>query len=116
MSTQRMIAAVALGLSLGAAGYAKADYNLTTLDFPDSILTIAAGINDAGLIVGKYDDTGRTRHGFRYDPSVGVDSYATLDVPDSTLTGADAINDSGLIGGRYRDAGSTSHGSVSAPT
>jgi hypothetical protein len=45
---------VALGLFLGAAGQAKADYLFTTFDPPGSTLTIAYGINDSGQIVGYY--------------------------------------------------------------
>lgn len=45
---------MALGLCLGVAGQAKADYTFTTLDVPGSDTTFANGINDSGQIVGNY--------------------------------------------------------------
>jgi hypothetical protein len=39
---------IVLGMLVGSAGPAKADYIYTTLDVPGSFNTIANGINDAG--------------------------------------------------------------------
>jgi hypothetical protein len=52
MKTQRMMAAAALGLSLGLTVQAKVDYDFTTLDVPGAISSDAAGINDFGQIAG----------------------------------------------------------------
>src|SRR6266849_8026841 len=95
---------VALGLLLGVAGQAKAQYIFTTLDVPGSTLTRALDINASGQIVGRYD-TGATAHGYLLSGG----SYTTIDVPGSTFTTAHGINDSGQIVGRYLDGG-TAHG------
>jgi hypothetical protein len=77
MRTQRMIAAVALGLFLGVTGQAKADYDFTTIDAPGATLTAAQEISASGQIVGLYDDAAGRRHGFLLCEG----EYTTLDVP-----------------------------------
>ena len=69
--------AVAVGLFLGTAGPAKAEYVFTTIDVPGSTFTIAYGINASGEIVGQYRDAGGVTHGFLLSGGV----YTTLDVP-----------------------------------
>jgi len=71
--------------------------HFTSIDVPYSTHTQALGINDAGVIVGFYDDD-RGTHGFRYD---GL--FATIDVPGGTATFATGINKRGHIIGYYRD-------------
>src|SRR5262249_29794370 len=73
-----------LGLS---GGYAQ-------LDYPDATDTVASGINDAGQVVGTYDD-GLHSHGFLWS----ADSYTAIDVPDSSDTQANGINNPGVIVG-----------------
>jgi probable HAF family extracellular repeat protein len=48
----------------------------TSLDFPQSIETVPAGINDAGQIAGYYLDANNQQHGFIY--SAGA--WKTVDV------------------------------------
>jgi probable HAF family extracellular repeat protein len=55
---------VVLGLFLRVAGRADAEFTYTTLDVPGSALTQANGINDAGQIVGYYEDASGREHGF----------------------------------------------------
>jgi uncharacterized membrane protein len=98
---------VALGLSLGVTGSAKAEYLFTTVDFPGAVRSVASEINNLGQIVGTYNDGG-AGHGFLLDEN----GYTTLDVPDATLTAALAINNCGQIVGRYIDAGGILHGFV----
>jgi hypothetical protein len=50
---------MALGLFFDWAGFAKADYLITTLDVPNSTSTYANGINDLGQIVGSYADVAK---------------------------------------------------------
>src|SRR6516162_7157476 len=64
MKTERMIAALTLGIFLSFAGQAAADYSFTTLDPPGSIRTETQGINSCGDIVGFYEDATHIVHGF----------------------------------------------------
>jgi probable HAF family extracellular repeat protein len=70
---------------------------LTFFDVPGSTSTGAAGINNAGQIVGSYNDSTGRRHGF-LDTS-GV--FTTLDFPGSTFTAPTGINNLGQIVGFY---------------
>jgi uncharacterized membrane protein len=64
------------------------------------------GLNDAGQVVGFYDDptTGRER-GFVYDKG----AFTTIDAPNSLATNLFGINDAGEIVGAYRDASAPQH-------
>jgi probable HAF family extracellular repeat protein len=97
---------LALGLFLGVSEQAKADFNVTTLDVPGSVILNPNGINNSGQIVGTYDDAGSTRHGYL---RMSDGSYTTLDVPGATATVASGINDAGEIVGNYK-AGGPNHG------
>jgi hypothetical protein len=55
---------VALGLLVGEAEEAKADYVFTTIDVPGFVNTTASGINNAGQIVGDCQVSGDGYHGF----------------------------------------------------
>ena len=63
MTTQRMLATVALGLFLAAPGLAKAQYNFTTYDVPGSTRT-AVNANSTHAIAGEFDDADGNTHGF----------------------------------------------------
>ena len=69
--------------------------------------TVAYGINNAGAIVGIFEDGKGTRHGFLY---LG-NTYITLDDPLGTAgTLANGINDAGQIVGTYFDRSGRKHG------
>ena len=95
---------MALGLFLGMAGQAKAQYIYTTIDVPGSSYTQAFGINDSAQIVGEYV-AGGIFHGFLLSGGI----FTTIDVPASTGTAGDGINHSGQIVGNYFADG-TQHG------
>src|SRR6516164_10076428 len=89
-------------------------YTFTTLDDPSATQlaggTHSQGINDAGQIVGVYDNPGLpgffTPHGFLLSGGI----YTTLDDPLATFgTQAFGINDAGQIVGTYF-IGTTPHG------
>ena len=104
-----LYALVASSLLVGLTGPAKAQYDYTTIDVPDSTFTYAFGINDAGQIVGEY--LGAEFYGFFLD----VDgSYTTIDVPGAMFTIAYGINSSGQIVGSYDDD-ATAHGFLATP-
>src|SRR6266849_2362906 len=78
-------------------------YTFTTLDDPLAISEAVFGINDAGQVVGVYDDANRHGHGFLYSGG----TFTTLDDPLGTGgTSARGINDAGQIVGEYFVAGS----------
>jgi probable HAF family extracellular repeat protein len=83
---------------LGTTGLAKAQpsYAYTAIDVPGAFYTFAAGINNAGQIVGEYIDD-RGTHGFMLTEG----RFTTLDAPGATFTQAWRINDSGQIVGEY---------------
>jgi probable HAF family extracellular repeat protein len=78
---------------------------IATLDVPGAYSTTAAGINNAGQIVGTYYGPAGS-HGFL----LSAGNYITLEVPGGRDTGASGINDAGQIVGSYADAGNNVHG------
>lgn len=89
-----------------------ASYTFTSVDVPGATVTEAHGINDAGQIVGAYQDTTGTYHGFL--SSGGI--LSTIDVPGATFTVANGINDLGQVVGVYADATWAYHGFLATPT
>jgi uncharacterized membrane protein len=84
----------------------------TQLDVPGSVLTVAQGISDSGVIVGAYvDDTNFDEHGWVLIDGV----YFTVDVPGSTFTAIFNINSHGEIVGAYGDADGVQHGFIGTP-
>jgi probable HAF family extracellular repeat protein len=80
----------------------------TTIDVPGSTHTAAYKINDAGQIVGFYNDSTYAAHGFLY--SAGT--FTTIDYPGSTGTYALGVNNSGSIVGVYGATNQGTHGFV----
>ena len=81
------------------------------LDVPEAGFTQATGINDAGVIVGYYQDLSTVNHGFLYHDG----TFETLDVPfERTATGQRyrAINNAGTIVGVYDSPDGHQHGFV----
>jgi hypothetical protein len=78
--------------------------------FPGTNFTRAFGINDCGVIVGRYRSADGSRHGFygRYG------HLQSLDVPGSVDTTADGINNEGRIVGQFIDSGGMPHGYVTS--
>src|SRR5207248_10020074 len=98
MSTQKMLAAVALGLLLGIPGQASAQYRFTTIDVPDSTLTNANG-NSPHEVVGSFDDADGHTHGF----VLTRDGFTQVDVPGAWCTTVNGINAAGEVAGAYED-------------
>jgi probable HAF family extracellular repeat protein len=67
----------------------------------------ATAINNAGQIVGVYNDCAKVcaTHGFRFDGQ----AYTTFDVPNSTDTAPAGINDAGVVTLNARDQRAVSH-------
>jgi len=77
------------------------------------LVTYASGINDAGDIVGGYneDDIDETRRGFVLRDGV----YSTFDVPGSGVTDIFAINNAGGMAGEYLDFDGLIYGFLFSP-
>jgi len=50
------------------AGFLYQSETITTLQFPDSIQTIANGVNNVGEVVGSFEDSSGNIHGFTWTP------------------------------------------------
>src|SRR5262249_18353941 len=94
---------VSLFIGVSAGGSAATMYTFTTIDVPGAILvTGASGIDDAGQIVGFFNDAKRI-HGFLKDGA----TFTTIDVPGAMFaTVASGINDAGQIVGSFSDTAS----------
>jgi hypothetical protein len=86
--------------------FAGGVYQILTV--PSSNVSIATGINGAGLIVGVYEDLASVRHGFAKSGG----TFSNVDFPGATETQAIGVNDAGQIVGDYFDAASVEHGAV----
>jgi probable HAF family extracellular repeat protein/ELWxxDGT repeat protein len=81
-------------------------YAYTSINAPlANNLAFAQGINNAGQIVGWYQDSSGNNHGFLYTGG----TYTALDCPLATNTTAQAINDQGEIVGSYTGQDHVSH-------
>jgi probable HAF family extracellular repeat protein/YD repeat-containing protein len=71
----------------------------TRFDAPDAVLqTVPFGVNNRGVIVGKFTTADGVDHGFRRD---ALGRFVTIDVPGGVPTQLNKINDRGQIVGRY---------------
>src|SRR5215831_14249160 len=103
----RCLCFVSLLLGVSSGNWAASIYTFTTIDYPDatSHSTVANGINDAGQIVGYFNDSTGKFHGFLKDGA----TFTTIDVPGANATVALGINDAGQIVGLFENATGT-HG------
>jgi uncharacterized membrane protein len=86
---------------------AYAQFRFTSIDYPGAVETRAYSINDNGLVVGRYVDSGGIRHGFLLKHGL----FTTIDVPGATWTWTFGINNSGDIVGFYcYDCGGSHYG------
>jgi probable HAF family extracellular repeat protein len=90
-------------------GYILNGKQLTTLDDPNGLNTVASGINYNGaMVVGFYSNTSTGKPmGFLYTNG----TFADIPGPDGAVTsGAYGINDNGAIVGYYTDSSGVTHG------
>lgn len=83
-----------------------ADYSYSSPAYPGALFTIPYGVNDAGMVVGYYDDVNGVQHGF----TLSGTTYTSLDYPDALFTVAYGVNDAGTVVGYYEDANQVDHG------
>lgn len=88
----------AWSLAMAHVALAAVSFTFTNVDFPGAVkgANAATGINNAGQIVGIYDDA-NGRHGYLRTGS----TFKTVDAPSASTTSPSAINDSGQIVGFY---------------
>jgi hypothetical protein len=75
---------------------------------PNSLVTYALGLNDAGNVVGIYFDGQQREHGFLLQGT----TYTSIDFPGAVATEALGTNKHGDIVGDYTDTAGTVHGFV----
>jgi uncharacterized membrane protein len=82
---------------------------------PDSLISIAQGINSAGVVVGSDLLSGPplTRPGFMYD--IGTGTRTEVSLAGATRTALRSIDDAGTLAGFFTDATGI-HGFVGSPT
>jgi parallel beta-helix repeat protein len=74
----------------------------TTIKYPESVVTVACGINDHGEIVGRWEDAARKIRGFRLSQG----HFTSFEFPGAQATMIDSgrISNRGDIVGPYTDA------------
>jgi uncharacterized membrane protein len=95
-------------------GFSFNDGSFSSIDFPGASSTEAFGINDAGVIVGRYALNGQdpvvSGHGFLLDKG----AFTSFDYPGSLETTPLDMNSAGQIVGFYTDANGHDHGFVAS--
>jgi uncharacterized membrane protein len=94
--TRAIIVVVSLMTAAGCTRQTESTYSFTELSFPGSTATSAAGINDAGHIVGTYWQEGRA-HGFVFRDG----AYTSIAFPNALQTQLHGISQEGDIVGSY---------------
>lgn len=82
-----------------------ANYRFVNINVANSNWIQANGVNNAGQVVGWYQDSSNTPHGFVWQKGV----LQTLDYPGSTGTHFNGINNRGVVIGAYFDFGFNWH-------
>ena len=88
--------------------FAGGVYQILTV--PGSTLSVATGINGAGLIVGLYVDLAGVLRGFANNGG----TFSNVDFPGASGTQVIGVNDAGQMVGDYFDAADVEHGFVSS--
>ena len=81
--------------ALAVPAVAESSYTISYFSYPGARYTRALDINDAGQIVGSYEDAGLRSHAFLYENG----SFTTIDYPGAYGTYATGINNAGQIVG-----------------
>jgi len=85
----------------------------TTLNVPTQGVTVtqAFGVNDAGEVVGSFNDATGATHGFIYQNG----SFQSIDVPGATATTVNGLNNAGQVVGFYVASNGNTIGFVGVP-
>lgn len=93
------IAALA-GFAIPAAALA-ADYTYTTITIPHSTASYVVGVNESGMVLGAWQDSGNVPHGFTYSKA---GKLKTFDYPGAAYTLPLGLNRKGDIVGTFQNA------------
>jgi probable HAF family extracellular repeat protein len=94
-----------LGAVIPAPSMASLTY--TNIDLPGVASTTVSNINNAGRMVGTFQDAQGVFHGYL----AGRDgAFTVIDFPGATGTFGEGLNDHGDVTGFYNDAAGVSHG------
>ena len=77
------------------------------IDYPGSTYSVLLGINDKGIMSGRYIDASGGVHGMLFKRP---NRFVSFDYPTAVETSLNGINHNGLIAGRYTDSGGIRHG------
>src|SRR5262249_7263193 len=99
---------IAILTSASPSARAAKTYQITPILPPGAISALATGVNNAGQVVGDYNDANGVGHGFLKSG----DTYSTIDSPGAINTQANGINNVGQVVGIYTDANFVGHGFV----
>jgi uncharacterized membrane protein len=100
---QRLVVTVLLAVSAAMAGDVPLQFTYKQIKVRGALQTIASQINNAGVIVGTYQDKNKRFHGF----VMNGNKVITIDHPKATSTNIAGINPNGpmvLVGG-YSNGG-----------
>lgn len=84
-----------------------AHLNYSNIDLPGVATTLASNINNAGRIVGTFQDSAGVSHGYVTQAGGG---FTVIDFPGSVATFGDGLNDHGDVVGSYTDSTGVTHG------
>jgi hypothetical protein len=93
-----------------SAGFLDENGKIVTLAGPANASNVQVlGINNVGLAVGSYQDSGNNTHGFVFNTA--TNAYTTIDAPNAVHeTVINGINDLDQIVGFYTDQAGNTHG------
>jgi probable HAF family extracellular repeat protein len=80
--------------------------SFSSVDFPRALTTSAFGINDYGDVVGRYNSSDNSVHGYLFTNG----DFQSIDVQGAILTVARSVTNEGEIVGHYDSAPGRSHG------
>jgi uncharacterized membrane protein len=101
-----ILLALTLTLASPRMSGAQGGFTFKTIDFPGGTLTGVDDINDLGWIVGTYEDSAGSSHGFLLIKGL----FIPINYPGATDTAAIGVNNLGQIVGTYSDDGFATDG------
>jgi uncharacterized membrane protein len=85
-------------------GFLLRNGTFTTIDFPGVSITVCTGINNSGLITGRYIQSDDSVHGFLWQHGDFIATFQVFMNGANTDTTPTAINDRGQVVGTFRNS------------
>jgi len=103
----RLAGAVLAAVTIAVAAQAPSlTIKFKNVAVPGALFTTATGINNSGMLVGYYVDSGGVTHGFMRSGK----TVTTIDDPKGIATYCEGINSIGAIVGEYTQSNENNHG------